>query len=229
MHEEERAELLCLRPEDVVFGIREVLRTCPAGGDARALEAKTLDAVLERFRREIGELQRHRRHPDEAVRVLRDDRGGAFILRLDDLAREAAILNAIPERTLLREQRDVDAVAIHPGDSLGADDAVTGCDRLPLERRAFHDPGDVGDVEMMVRVNHLDALAADGDLAPLRHRALLRPRETALRHEATGRRRRKSFDEITTIAHGNSPQLVGGWWFDAPPTGITSSMCPPGS
>src|SRR6185503_19593822 len=106
-------------------------------------------------------------------------------------------------RALLREQRDIDAVAIHPGDSLGTDDAVTGCHRLLLERRPFHDPGDVGDVEMVVRVNHLDAFAADGDLAPLRRRAALRPRKTALRHVATGRRRRKSLDEITTIAHGD--------------------------
>src|SRR5262245_19771677 len=101
MHEQERAEFLRLRPEDVVLWIGEVLRARPTGGDAAALEALTLDAILERCRREIGELQRHRRHSEEPIRILRHHRSGAFVLCLDDLGREPAILNGIPEGALL--------------------------------------------------------------------------------------------------------------------------------
>jgi hypothetical protein len=79
--------------------------------------------------------------------------------------------------------------------------------------------------EMRVCIDHLDALATDGDLAPLRRGTLLRPRETALRHEAAGRGRRKSLDEITTIAHGCLLQLVDG--VDGSVKSINVSDVPP--
>ena len=95
-------------------GSDRFFRAGPAGGNAAALEAKALDAVLERLRREIGELQRHRGHADEAVRILRHDRGRAFVLRLDDVAGEPAIrARAYHHAPCCVSMRDVDAILIH--------------------------------------------------------------------------------------------------------------------
>ena len=205
MHEQERTELLCLRPEHVVLGVREVLRPGPPGGNAAALESETLDAVFERLRCEVGKLQRHRRHADEAIRILRDDGGRPVVLRLDDGARELAVLDGVPPCALLREELKVDAGLVHLRDTRSADDPVARRSRLPLEGRALHDVGNLGNVEMRVRIDHLDPLAADEDLAPLRRGALRGLRERVVR-EAAGDaharcRRCDGFDEVSSIAH----------------------------
>src|SRR6185503_10350680 len=62
-----------------------------------------------------------------------------------------------------------------------------------------------GDVQVRVRVNHLDALAADGDLAALRRRAPGRLRQHVIGEPAAdadaGGRRGDRFHEVSAILH----------------------------
>src|SRR5205085_1543821 len=89
-----------------------------------------------------------------------------------------------------------------------------------------HDGGDLGDVEMRMRVDDLDPFAADEDLAPFR-RGALGPRQASLRDEAARGRSRNRLHEVTTSAHSRLLSMghaqrpipkaweleVGGWEF----------------
>jgi hypothetical protein len=98
-----------------------------------------------------------------------------------------------------------DVVPSDPCGDRGTDDPIAGCLRLPLERRPFHDLGDRSDVEMRVRIDHLDPLAADGHLATLRRGALRGLCERVVRETAGDAharcRRCDGFDEVSSIAH----------------------------
>ena len=84
----------------------------------------TIHGGWERLGREVRELERHGRHPDEAARILRHHGRRALVLRPDDVAGEATVLHAVPPGALLREHLDVHAGLVHRGDAGWADDAV---------------------------------------------------------------------------------------------------------
>ena len=122
------------------------------------------DAVLELLRRQVGKLQRHRRHGHEAIRVRRHPLRQPLVLRLDDAAREVAV-GGVPPVAVDAQRLHVHALAVHRGSRAGPQDVRRATAAAAFaKRRALHDLGDLGNHAVRVHVDDLDAPAADRHL-----------------------------------------------------------------
>ena len=129
VHEDEHAELLGLRPERIELRRRGRLAGDVAG-DADAAQPQLLDGFLELLDRQIGMLQRHRRQPDEAIRVGRAPLRELLVLNRDDPARQIAV-GAVPPAALMAQRLHVDAPFVHQR-GCGAGPRTSGPFRLLL-------------------------------------------------------------------------------------------------
>ena len=172
VHEHEHAELLHFRPERIEFRRRQLL-AFDAAADGGAAQPEPLDSVFQLLGRQIGKLQRHRREPDEPIRMRRAPRGELLVLDGHDLARELAF-GRVPERVDAQDLH-VDPLLVDRFEAFGAEHETAfliapapSPAALGRELRTFNDVADFGDRQVAVDVDHLDAPAADGNFAPWR-------------------------------------------------------------
>ena len=97
VHEQQHAELLRLGPERIELAIGQLL-TFDAAADRRAAQSQLPDGLVQLLGRKIGMLQRERRHPDEAIRMLRAPLRDLLVLQRDDDHGPARDPPSIPRR-----------------------------------------------------------------------------------------------------------------------------------
>ena len=118
VHEDERAELLSLRPEGIEPRRRQLL-AFDAAANRRAAQPQLRDPVFELLGGEIGKLQRHRRQPDESIGMRGAPGRERLVFDPDDLPRELAI-RRVPERVDAQDL-DVDSLLVQRSDPLGTE------------------------------------------------------------------------------------------------------------
>ena len=191
------AEFRDLRPEHVELRRRQAFAVDVAA-DGDAARAEPLDGVLEHVGRELRELQRNRRHPDEAVGMLLAPRASVSLCLLQIAVASPWSLMSHHQKSLTLIGFDVDADLVHHRDAV----VEPGARRAILfVRRALDDVAE-RHVPVAVHVNHLDALAGDADLQPCR-RGLGEHRLRTPRNVKTGGRSGDRLEELSPIRHGN--------------------------
>ena len=164
MHEDRRAELRCLGPEGVVLRVGEVLAVdVTADGDAAS--PRRLSASSSCCGGEIGMLQRDRRHRRRSDRATSLTHFASPSFCASTIRRASSRSCGVPPPEAVDRQRlDIDALLVHHGDALRADDLVAACVALLLQRRALHGFRHFGNGAVAVHVDDADALAADRHL-----------------------------------------------------------------
>ena len=137
--------------------------------DGGSAKPETRDAILELFGRELGMLQRYRRHGHESIGMGGHPLRQSLVLCPHDRAGELAV-RRVPPEAVDGERLHVDALLIHDPESFRAKHVAAA---HAGKWRAFDDLCN-GDRTMGVDVDHLDPPAADGDL-PSRSRYLREP------------------------------------------------------
>ena len=200
MHHDEGSEFGCLRPERVVLRQREILAVDVAA-DRCAAQPQPLHAVLELRRGLFGMLQRHRRHRDEPIGVLRHPLGEALVLRSHDPICQVTIRGGVPPETVDGQRLDVHTLLVHHLQSLRSEETGAGAAAHLGQRRALDDVGDRDDA-VGVGVDDLDGPPADGHTAP---RLRGQPGQAASRQQRAGRSSRHGFEEAPSGPHA-TPQ-----------------------
>ena len=127
VHEEHDAELLRLGPERIELAIGQ-LHALDAAADRGAAHAELLHRVIELLGRELGMLQRQRRHPDEAIGMLGAPLRDALVLQRDEVARQRLVGVVAPGVDV--DRLVVDALRVHVDQTLRVaerDVAGAGC------------------------------------------------------------------------------------------------------
>ena len=192
VHEQQHAQLLRLRPERIELAVGQLL-PFDAAADGGAAQAELSDRLVQLIGREVGMLQRQRRHPDEAIGVLGAPLRDLFVLERDEIARQRAIGRVAPGVDV--DRLVVDALRVHVDQALRiAQHDVAGevglgaaaASGVSLTR--FHH---LRHEAVGVNIDRLDAAAADRHLAALARRcADLTRWEAGLRQAVTAHERR---------------------------------------
>ena len=207
MHENHDPELFRLCPEWIELAIRQFLALA-AASDRGPTKAQPPDRFIQLIGRQIGVLQRNRRHAHKSVRMRRAPLRDFFVLQLDDVARQAALCRVSPGVDV--DDLIVDALGIHILESLrvtegyGAGEVVSRCRG---QRSVLHEVPDLRDETVGVNVDGLHTAAADEHLTALaRGGADLAGRHTGVRDTTSAAEQRRgntgdALEEVSALWH----------------------------
>src|SRR5665213_1948606 len=215
MDEQNGAEFFGFGPHRMEFGVGKVLpqHTTANGGATQAL---LLDRGFELLHCKVGKLQRQRGESPKSFRPRRTEFGQFFVLNLDDLAADVAVLT-VPE-WIDREYLHIDRHRVHLLETLLDDDEVLGnaLDRgQHLAGRIAHQVDGFMKIAVRVRIDGPDPLAVD------LYRQARSPWLCVgrIQHAATAEcdpRRGRALQKMSTAGHSFSPPTA---WPTLPLTG----------
>jgi hypothetical protein len=173
--------------------------------DGHPAEPQTLHAVFELLGGEVGMLQSHRRHRNEAIGMCGHPLGQPLVLRPHDRARQVAV-GTVPPVGVDRQGLHVHALGVHRLEPCGPEDVVAAARRRGSEGRALDHLGDLRNDAVRMDVDHPHAASADGDL-PSGSRALRQTRARAAKRAQTRGCSSHRAHELSPVRH-QAPRVV---------------------